>query len=514
MFSSVHPPSVPTTGGATDDAVEAALRRFDISEHKVTSHHHAHDFALTDWQKRADKLYAKRHGGEKFPTIFLDATEGAPKWGGGDVVFVPPNHPSKACEAKAGARFVAVTKSGARYMWPESWSCNINDDSGSPEVRFERSIALVQMYHAYLHATNALKRKIVQDTLNNGVKKLFTARWVDDIGTRCLNALIQRSQRNTEDIFPADIASYVSPKLRASWIKVATAKTSGLVEIAAFIDAKGEIDTTGTSVPGGWLGCTALSGQFARLVIDAIMRSVFKYYNDWFASMDASLVEEPSEVVLMRQKVLLTLSQQMAETIREQDADATLLPALVAALKITNNAAFFPTAVTDDGTMTDENKKKAQEWQAKFSDKTKLAARINLQNEGKLGLAERVKKCDQDPALMLVGERDDPTSVCMPREFATVRKGLENKYAPTEEKALASSFLKYYQTVLAEQAKTLRSSASIIAKIHEPAKVLSGPLQEADEAVREISRRSVSPTSRHRPLTRRVSVDADASAKY
>lgn len=199
--------------------------RTQYEERRVSEFSGKHGIELTDEQLAHDAEY-KAETGEDFPTIEIRGKKGEePRWGGKKLIKVSKYHPSVACEARAGARLIIVDEDGTNYAWPESWPCSAEEDEQATEaVKFKRSMALLQFYHSYLHATNELKRMAAVFDVSVLLRKILTKKWFEDIGTRCLKATIA----NDAMPVPNDIQTVFE---RKQWLKVAAAKPKDLIPV-------------------------------------------------------------------------------------------------------------------------------------------------------------------------------------------------------------------------------------------------------------------------------------------
>ena len=435
--------------GAVDDFVHALVRKHNITEGRIHGPSMRESSNFLKPQERAYDAMYKERTGEDFRTVVFDGQKGLPKWGGHGISLVDRDHPALACAEQVGFRAIVKTKDGFRLAYPEGFACG-DDNEGSDESKFERSLALLQTFHTYTHALNALKRAIVADKVITALDKLFTPRWFDSIATKCLNAIMTRKD---EEPFPSDLP--ISPPMfRQSWLKVALHKGDGTIPANILDDEGKKRAVEDSQVYGGWRGCIQLSPMFARLVLDAVLTSVYQYIDDWFAAMDPSLFESTSEVILIRQKVLLSLTESIAETIKDSRAADKTLAEIVAALKLTEDNTFFPiTAESADAAQAAKANDEAKEWATKFEGHAKKAVELNLKYRGSANYRERKEKCEGDENLMLEGT-NEATAICLPREFRRLlpTMGKHAKTASVEQKARNALFVRYIH-LLAEGLK-------------------------------------------------------------
>ena len=210
---------------------------------------------LTPAQRAADARF-KAETGRSFPTLTFD---GKPTWGGKKLILVNTSHPSVQCEQRAGARLIVTDAAGQHYAYPESWGCTAaEDESGSSATKFNRSLALLTFYHSYMHASNTLKRKIAEKQIVEALNKLVNPHWMDEIGLKCLKAVLMMSNP-----VPSDIPNL--PQFRRDWARVATAKPGDTVHVNFMDPMTGEVkaltgaDSGGQAVRGGWYGCAQMS---------------------------------------------------------------------------------------------------------------------------------------------------------------------------------------------------------------------------------------------------------------
>lgn len=452
---------------------------------------------LTDAQKEVNARHLQRYG-TRLPTYIY---QGAVPTYEGKPMYVTKK-PNASCEELIGARPVYVDEHGARYVYPESFPCNAREAAEtSKDTQFKQSMALITLLHMHMNSTNAIKRKILRELFTEGANKLMHEKWLDNVG----QAVLDEYSASSEPM-PSDLPN--TREVRDLWFRIVnTPPNSEDIRTKLYISPETGLpakhtDNTIENYKTGWLGASKLSSEFARLVFEAAMAQLSSFFKDWAeTSVPAKLRETTNEVVMIRQQVLLSLSQKMAQYHETDSVDKRILPELVQTLKLARDNTFFhvhnPSIA--DKKLRDEDAKTATEseerWIHRFKRQTRVAARVNAMFKGEDEIEDRREACEAPKSNKVPGALDDGDAgefignICVPVDIARIKASMVDKYASAEAKLRDMKVSQYWKAVSEELAEENNEGKEFIDALNHPQESTSTLLKDAKRAVKKSMRR-------------------------
>jgi hypothetical protein len=240
---------------------------------------------------------------------------------------VDPAHPYAECEFRLGFRLLMIDDKGKSYVYPE-------EECGGPatdkETAYERTRAQWEYYHYMVRINNKLRRAQMREWLS---KRLSLTKGSPlDLSTLAKQA--------AKEVYEAADGSVSDEQLKAS-------------VLLAFQKKKAQALVT---------------------LLESAVRDLPEEY-----------LEHPSELVIVRARVMQRYFSKMAATLKSERSDPKMLSKLVTALRIANDPEIGVGPYTDDEV--------ALVAARELLKKAETVAKINALNPGADGRALRIAEC-------------------------------------------------------------------------------------------------------------------------